>query len=283
VGDWTKRLMSLTLAERQNPTIWMNGPHPSPFMESSDFTKLVLIASGAGITPAISVIENYHSRREVHLIFVTSEVNMIKFFLKNLAKVSARIFFTGSKEEYAQLEAFMQSVTNVYKIITRDLPIKTPKSPSAAAKSPQEPVYGRAHAMTVVFAAEVPEIDYLENEKLLSSLEENPESLITKNQIQLIHGRPDISNEINERIHSKSPDSELATGISQLKNSNMHELANMQYLSRASVLLETASVSVKHTNSAVLYCGASVPLRKAVESACDQLQVQFYSEYFGEW
>jgi NAD(P)H-flavin reductase len=288
VGDWTKRLMSITLAERHNPTIWLNGPHPSPFMESSDFSNLVLIASGAGITPAISVIENYHSRREMHMIFVTNEVNMVKFFLNTLAKVSARIFFTGSKEEYAQLEAFMKTVNNVSKVVVKEIPgSESPKnnplkSPSGTAKTPFPDPYsgaGRKHAMTVYFAAEIPEIDYLDVNQDIESAGQQ-DHLISHNHIQLIQGRPDISSEINERIRSNT----FAERSSALqKNLTAHELGNYQYLTRESVILETAHVSKKNNNSAVLYCGASVPLRNAVQSACKDLKVQYYTEYFGEW
>jgi ferredoxin-NADP reductase len=257
-------------------------------MESSDFSNLVLIASGAGITPAISVIENYHSRREMHMIFVTNEVNMVKFFLNTLAKVSARIFFTGSKEEYAQLEAFMKTANHVFKLIecgVSDLSANKSanlQSPSKEMKTQYQDTYigiGRNHAMTVVFAPQIPESAFFDDNHDLEVSDQN-DHLISQNHIELIQGRPDISSEINARIRSTTNFDREST---LQKNISAHELGNFQYLGRESLLSQTAAEQKQYTNSAVLYCGASVPLREAVQSACKDLKVQFYTEYFGEW
>jgi NAD(P)H-flavin reductase len=104
-GDFTKKLLQKTIALKKRPTMWINGPHPSPFMHSAKFSKLVLIASGAGITPAISVIQNYSSQRQIYLIFITNDGLLVRFFKHNLGKVKTEVFFTGSKDRFEMLKA----------------------------------------------------------------------------------------------------------------------------------------------------------------------------------
>ena len=52
-GDWTKRLYQELSLQAQQSAIWMRGPYVSPYAIATYFSRLVMVASGIGITPAL--------------------------------------------------------------------------------------------------------------------------------------------------------------------------------------------------------------------------------------
>eukprot|EP00505_MAST-04D_sp_SCG-Rhode-Island_P002539 Stramenopile-MAST_4_protein_2539 len=72
-GDWTEKLWK----ELEKPTsrpCWIYGPFPAPFGTSTKFDNLVLIGSGIGITPSLSVLQSKHinlaSKNSAATIFI---------------------------------------------------------------------------------------------------------------------------------------------------------------------------------------------------------------------
>lgn len=55
-GDWTKKLND-AVKEPIQRRIWLYGPFPSPFEMASRNDQIISVASGIGITPALSVIQ----------------------------------------------------------------------------------------------------------------------------------------------------------------------------------------------------------------------------------
>ena len=65
-GDWTTRVAEAVKEQegvRRNRTCWIRGPYSSPFSIASDFSQLVLFASGIGITPSLGVLGRYRGNR----------------------------------------------------------------------------------------------------------------------------------------------------------------------------------------------------------------------------
>lgn len=98
--------------KKQLRSCWIRGPYTSPYYIARDFSHLVLISTGIGITPALGVMSHYSgfSRTKI-LIWVTKDADMLRFFapLLNDAHL-ALVFYTGKKkitnEEVRELEAF---------------------------------------------------------------------------------------------------------------------------------------------------------------------------------
>jgi ferric-chelate reductase len=96
-GDWTNKVHSKMDRNTVRP-VWLSGPFPSPYSNASNFDSMILVASGIGITPALSAVEAFRDSRRINLIWAVREADMLVFFLKN-AKLDHKgfnlIFYTG--------------------------------------------------------------------------------------------------------------------------------------------------------------------------------------------
>jgi nicotinamidase-related amidase len=96
-GDWTKEVYDEVYHQRQLRHCWVRGPFVSPYSIVSNFSHLVLVASGIGITPALGVMGQYkgNSRTKV-LVWSTPCPTMLKFFAPLLEDAAmAIIYYTG--------------------------------------------------------------------------------------------------------------------------------------------------------------------------------------------
>ena len=82
-GDWTKRVHNALQRNTVRP-VWVCGPFSSPYNTSIHFDNQILVASGIGITPALSVIRAHKDSRRINLIWACSDPAMLEFFLEHL-------------------------------------------------------------------------------------------------------------------------------------------------------------------------------------------------------
>ncbi|XRB00832.1 FAD-binding FR-type domain-containing protein [Pycnococcus provasolii] len=99
-GDWTKKLHDAL----DRPTVrhaWIAGPYASPYGTAIKYDNLLCVASGIGITPAISIITTHGSGsmdRRVHLIWICRDPSLIEFYVKRVSFDSrgwTLIYYTG--------------------------------------------------------------------------------------------------------------------------------------------------------------------------------------------
>ena len=81
-GDWTSRLHSIVERNTKRP-VWISGPFASPYSTAVDFDNLVLVASGIGITPALSIIASHKHTRRVNLIWSCRDASLVEYFLEH--------------------------------------------------------------------------------------------------------------------------------------------------------------------------------------------------------
>lgn len=107
-GDWTDKVHRKIDRNTVRP-VWICGPFPSPYSNAINFDNMILVASGIGITPALSAIEGYRDSRRINLIWAVRDASMLVFFLKN-AKLDHKgfnlIFYTGQDPLPATIENF---------------------------------------------------------------------------------------------------------------------------------------------------------------------------------
>eukprot|EP00793_Prasinoderma_coloniale_P001828 PRCOL_00003634-RA len=81
-GDWTTALWR----ELDRPTTrpcFVSGPFASSYATAMHFDKLFLVATGIGITPALSVINHYHDTdRYINLVWSCRERSLVEFYLR---------------------------------------------------------------------------------------------------------------------------------------------------------------------------------------------------------
>ena len=98
VGDWTEAVHAALKRPSCRPA-WIYGPFPSPFGAASNFDNLICVASGIGITPAISIVTSFAQTRRVNLVWVCRDPDLIEHYLRHICHDSAWtfIFYTGKR------------------------------------------------------------------------------------------------------------------------------------------------------------------------------------------
>jgi len=81
IGDWTKKTHGILQRDTQRPA-WIQGPFPSPFNNADSYDNMILVASGIGITPALSVIQSQYQFKKINLIWMVQDIELLRFFLK---------------------------------------------------------------------------------------------------------------------------------------------------------------------------------------------------------
>ena len=67
-GNWTTKVHNALQRSTVRP-VWVRGPFSSPYNNSIQFDNCILVASGIGITPALSVIREHKDSRRINLIW----------------------------------------------------------------------------------------------------------------------------------------------------------------------------------------------------------------------
>ena len=99
-GDWTKRLHDQVERPTRRPA-WISGPFASPYATAVDYDNLILVASGIGITPAMSIITTYKETRRANLIWVCRDASLLEFYLDKCRFDDdgwTLVFYTGKRK-----------------------------------------------------------------------------------------------------------------------------------------------------------------------------------------
>ncbi|KAL3922525.1 MAG: hypothetical protein SGILL_002157, partial [Bacillariaceae sp.] len=99
-GDWTTTVHDTLQRETVRPA-WVQGPYSSPYANADAYDNQILVASGIGITPALSVIRAHKETRRLNLIWMVRDENLLKFFLQHLYLDHNGwnlVFYTGKKK-----------------------------------------------------------------------------------------------------------------------------------------------------------------------------------------
>ena len=100
VGDWTEKVHAALAKPCARPA-WIYGPFPSPFSTASGYDKLITIASGIGITPSISAVVRLGETRQVHLIWMCRDAELVEFYVKTVQfdpDAWTFIYYTGKRK-----------------------------------------------------------------------------------------------------------------------------------------------------------------------------------------
>lgn len=114
-GDWTKGVHNALQRDTARP-VWFCGPFPSPYNNADLYDNQILIASGIGITPALSALHSLSGTRRINIIWMVRCPHMLEFFLKWIKPSDDGwflIFYTGKvdiDEKYEQLKTNIKVV-----------------------------------------------------------------------------------------------------------------------------------------------------------------------------
>lgn len=97
-GDWTSALHASIARDTKRP-VWIQGPFPSPYGERAvDFDNMVLVATGIGVTPALSCIQSFgKTGRSLSLIWSCRDPGLIAYYAERRLEATAMtlIYYTG--------------------------------------------------------------------------------------------------------------------------------------------------------------------------------------------
>ncbi|CAM9969245.1 unnamed protein product [Ectocarpus sp. 4 AP-2014] len=94
VGDWTNEMFRFCLENPQMP-LWITAAQPSVMEKTMYFDNVLLVCTGAGITPAISVAERFQKKKNIHLLWCCRDAGMVAMFEKQLRRVKSTVYLTG--------------------------------------------------------------------------------------------------------------------------------------------------------------------------------------------
>ena len=80
--------------------MWVQGPFVSPYTASVNFQNLIFVATGIGITPALSSISRLSAGRHLTLAWMCRDASLVKFYIEtfNFQIMShVLIFYTGKE------------------------------------------------------------------------------------------------------------------------------------------------------------------------------------------
>ena len=115
-GDWCKQLATDIVSNKRSRHCYVSGPYTSPYYTASNFSHLLLTASGVGITPAIGIMNQYPAdTRTKVLVWTVRCPKMLKFFAPLLTDAHlVVIFYTGKKKLSATEVGRIQKYGNIF-------------------------------------------------------------------------------------------------------------------------------------------------------------------------
>lgn len=99
-GDWTSKLHRHVQRNTVRPA-WVHGPFPSPYESAEVYDNQILVASGIGITPALSCIRSHKNSRRINLIWAVRDAQLLEFVLRHMYLDHQGwnlIFYTGNNK-----------------------------------------------------------------------------------------------------------------------------------------------------------------------------------------
>ena len=114
-GDWTRKVHTALKRETVRP-VWVQGPFPSPYNSAGSYDNQILVASGIGVTLALSVIRAQKDSRRINLIWAVRDKALLEFFLRHFGCLDHDgwnlIFYTG-KQPLQQDQIEVYANTNI--------------------------------------------------------------------------------------------------------------------------------------------------------------------------
>jgi len=111
-GDWTNSVHKALKRNTVRP-VWVCGPFASPYNNADSYDNQILVATGIGITPALSVIRAHKGSRRINLIWAVRDAAMLEFFMERLYLDHSGwnlIFYTGNEPLNPALEELNTNV-----------------------------------------------------------------------------------------------------------------------------------------------------------------------------
>ena len=112
-GDWTRALHDAVSLRPTTRPVWVAGPRHSPYASSFKADNIITVASGIGITPALSVLASQDESRRVNLVWICRDPSLVEFHLEATrfpANGWTLVYYTGRERKLALRGALPRTV-----------------------------------------------------------------------------------------------------------------------------------------------------------------------------
>jgi hypothetical protein len=261
VGDWSAQLFleSLTLTRRP---MYLTRPLPSPLASSVHYDDVLLVGTGAGITPLVSIINAYagSSSKNITLLWSCRDAALMRHmkFLRPL--VRCIFYYTGTSDaDFASLQ--------------RDLSTTPVRQAQDEVDAP-------------FFRAELNK----NTSRLAITLEErlaSGEHEIDGPEV-LIRGRPKFDQVVRSIVGGEMSAARLAAATSNSLERGMMTSSSTRKLHTTlhATFFEEEEEDATHAGQgwSCIYSGSSAPVAAALRDVSKALSMsEFTHESFGEW
>jgi len=100
-NSWTRQLHKAVRSPTSRP-FWIQGPYRSPFAGTLYFDNVVVVATGVGITPALSLLsQNTNTHRRLNIIWICRDLSLIAYLLGTVTlqeRGFILIYYTGRED-----------------------------------------------------------------------------------------------------------------------------------------------------------------------------------------
>ena len=116
IGDWSHEVVNSVQNRKHLRECWVSGPYTSPFSVARQFSHLVLVATGIGITPSLGVTGAYPGMtRTKILLWSTRDKNQLRFFAPLFYDVHLTLVFYTGEEKLGQDEiSYLCAFGNIF-------------------------------------------------------------------------------------------------------------------------------------------------------------------------
>ncbi|CAM9200421.1 unnamed protein product [Discosporangium mesarthrocarpum] len=282
VGDWTSEMFRLALNKPRVP-LWITAPLPSLMERSLYYQNVLLIGTGAGITPAVSIVSRYCTSKNIHLLWMSRDTGLIALFEEHLHHVRSTVHVTGKPDQGA-----LKRLKNLFNTAPSEL------SP-ISSDSESEEVYG-SYKQSVQ-----------KRTLALKTNESNSSTAFYPVNVKI--GRPNIDEVVRTTVASTSPGAyDVEASMADGTLGRAPSLGTMSIAPRNNPFSTRSERGLRKVTKArlaqpdkdlatevkasshgelfpwvVLYCGANPKVMEAIDKVCTELGVKWSKEYFGEW
>eukprot|EP00980_Cylindrotheca_fusiformis_P017382 scaffold5395_cov126-Cylindrotheca_fusiformis.AAC.2 len=269
-GDWTSKVHRILQRDTVRPA-WIHGPFPSPYDNAIEYDNQILVASGIGITPALSVIRAHKDSRRINLIWAVRDPYLLDFFLRHMYLDHQGwnlIFYTGTENLKSQTAQALAN-TNICVISGR---------PKLAEIIPN-----------IIFGVEsslgLPERYSLDTKAIASEM--------LTDRVSMSNGSEDLvcyASELGYHLPAEAIDESLGNNRNSRKarrrtsESIMENLAigfrPWDYHSGASDYVKQLDKKMVISTWGMMYCGGAKPVLKDLKQISDEYQLGLHVESF---
>ncbi|CAM9786026.1 unnamed protein product [Scytosiphon promiscuus] len=287
VGDWTNEMFSLCL-ENPRMQLWITAAQPSVAEQAVYYDNVVLVCTGAGITPAVSVAERFSKEKNLHLLWMCRDAGMVAMFEKQVREVSPVSLVLAPSTVYLTGKQPHKTRRRVVDLLAPQRADVVAATTGGGARAPCSKPGLRSLG------------DLADLEAGAAETDESPSrSPATMDDFRgLLRDDDNVGCFLSSRARSPSkpslpsclPESQMLSRLNTGQRISKRDLMEAD-LSVVNAHPSKGSVpsgkkpgrDVEGGTWLVLYCGANANVEQAVASASDRLQVTWRKEYFNKW